>query len=131
MTRQGKKRRAAAAVEMAVVMPLLMTMLLGIVEFGYAFTVRQALVTAAREGARVAVLPGSTDSEINERIGDYLTPLGLDTASIELTRATIENPTEVVHVTVPYADVSLVGGYFGPTDYCLGATCSMRKEGMD
>jgi len=129
--RQGKKRRlGAAAVEMAVVTPLLLTMLFGIIEFGYAFTVRQSLVTAAREGARIAALPGSSSADIQARIDDYLHPLNLN-ATTTLTRATVDNPTERVSVTVPYSQVSLLGGYFGSTNFNLGATCSMRKEGLD
>lgn len=132
MKRLGRKRRlGSAAVEMAVVTPLLLTMLFGIIEFGYAFTVRQSLVTAAREGARLASMPGTTDAAVEDRVREYLDPLGLASTSIELTRATPDNPTEVVEVSIPYADVTLFGGYFGPTNFDLGARCSMRKEGLD
>ncbi|TWT45958.1 TadE-like protein [Phycisphaerae bacterium RAS1] len=128
----GKKlRRGAATVEMAIVTPLLLTMLFGIIEYGWVFTVKQGLTTAAREGARTAALPGSTDEDIQQRISAFLTPLGLTTYSVELTRSTEENPTETVHVLIPYADVTLVGCYFGSTSYNLGATVSMRKEGID
>lgn len=125
------RRRGAAAVEMAVVTPLMLTMLFGIIEFGWAFTVRQAMVTAAREGARVAALPGSTNTDINTRISNYLTPLGLHTYSVTLTHATAQAPTETVHVQIPYRDISLVGCYFGHTGGNISATCSMRKEGID
>jgi hypothetical protein len=125
------RRRAAAVVEMAVVAPLLLTVLFGIIEYGWVFSIRQALTNATREGARVAVLPGSTDEEIQTRINGYLAPLGVTTHTIELTRATPDEPVEVVHVSVPYADVTLIGEYFGSTSYNLGSTCSMRKEGLD
>jgi hypothetical protein len=116
---------------MAVVTPLLLVLLFGIIEYGWVFSVRQALVTAAREGARTAALPGSTDEEIHAKIGDFLSPLGLTTYNVELTHATPGDPTEVVHLTIPYADVTLIGSFFGSTDYDLGARCSMRKEGID
>ena len=51
-----RKARGAAVVEFAVVLPLLLTILFGIIEYGWVFMVRQTLQTAAREGARVAVL---------------------------------------------------------------------------
>jgi Flp pilus assembly protein TadG len=130
--RKGKKLgRAAATVEMAVVTPLLLTMLFGIIEYGWVFSVKQALVTAAREGARTAALPGSTDQDIQQRIANYLTPLGLTTYNVALTHSTPQDPTETVHVTIPYSDVTLVGSFFGSTNYDLGARCSMRKEGID
>ena len=127
----GRTRRAAAVVEMAVVAPLLFAVLFGIIEYGWVFTIKQGLTNATREGARVAVLPGSTDAEILERVNNYLAPLGVTTHTIELTRATTETPVETVHVFVPYADVTLIGEFFGSTDYNLGSTCSMRKEGVD
>ncbi|MBU0640808.1 MAG: pilus assembly protein [Planctomycetes bacterium] len=116
---------------MAIITPLLLTLVFGIIEYGWVFSVKQALVHSAREGARTAVLPGSSEADILERVQSYLQPLGLTTYSVELTRATAQEPTEIVHVTIPYADVTLVGGYFGSTDFNLGSTCSMRKEGLD
>ncbi len=127
----GGGRRAAAAVEMAIVTPLLLTLVFGIIEYGWVFTVRQALVQAAREGARTACLQGSTDADINARIANYMQPLGLHTYQVQLTHATQNNPTETVQVTIPYSDVTLLGSYFGSTNYDLGSTCSMRKEGLD
>jgi Flp pilus assembly protein TadG len=126
-----RSRRAAVAVEMAIVTPLLLTLVFGIIEYGWVFTIKQALVHAAREGARTACLPGSTDNDINTRIATYLAPLGLTTYHVEFTHATEDQPTETVHVTIPYSDVTLVGCYFGNTNYDLGSTCSMRKEGVD
>jgi Flp pilus assembly protein TadG len=133
MTSFGKKRRrAGAAVEMAIVTPLLMTMLLGIIEFGYIFTVRQTLVTAAREGARLAALPGSSTQAVQDLVENYLSDtMGLTAKEILIERSTPEDPTESVTVKVAYADVSLVGGYFGAKTYDLVGSCSMRKEGID
>jgi Flp pilus assembly protein TadG len=48
--------RGAAAVEFALVMPILLLLLFGIIEFARAWNVRQTLTDAAREGARVAVV---------------------------------------------------------------------------
>jgi hypothetical protein len=116
---------------MAIVTPILLTMLFGIIEYGWVFTVRQALVTAAREGARTASLPGSTEQEVRDRIAQYMTPLGMATYTVTFTHPLPDNPVESVHVAIPYSDVTLLGSYFGSTNYNLGATCSMRKEGVD
>jgi Flp pilus assembly protein TadG len=126
-----RRKWAAAAVEMAIVTPILLTMLFGIIEYGWVFTVRQALVTAAREGARTAALPGSTVTEVETRISEYLNPLGLSTYSSDVTVDDDGRPVGTVALQIPYADVSLVGCYFGNTDGNLIASCSMRKEGVD
>jgi Flp pilus assembly protein TadG len=133
-TTQSRRRararaRGATVVEMAIVAPLLLSILFGIIEFGWVFMVRQTMTTAAREGCRVAALQGSTEQDILDRVSGYMQPAGLSGYEVTTTRATPDDPTETVRITIPYADVSLLGGYFGPTDFNLGATCSMRKEG--
>lgn len=128
----GKKRRAAAVVEFAVVLPLLLTILFGIIEYGWVFMVRQTLQTAAREGARVSVLATSSApwTSAKARASEVVAPLGLS-ASTTVTETTVAGSQVVTFVvTVPYADVSLTGGYFGPTDFNLSGTCSMRREGF-
>ena len=117
--------------ELAVVLPLLLTLVFGIIEFGWVFMVRETLVNSSREGARVAVLQGSTEQDIQERVDASMTPTGLTTYTVQISRSSPGDPNEQVQVLIPYADVSLLGGFFGPTDFNLGATTVMRKEGAD
>lgn len=53
---EGLRDRGAAAVEMALVLPLLCTMLFGVIDFGRLFNAEIQLSQAAREGARIAAL---------------------------------------------------------------------------
>lgn len=59
--RAGKRKisgeRGTEMLEFAFVISLLMTLLLGIVTFARAFNIYQSITRAAREGARMAVLP--------------------------------------------------------------------------
>ncbi len=131
--RLGSRRaRAAAVVEFAVVSPLLMAVLFGIIEYGYVFMVRQTLTNAAREACRVAVLQTTAEpySEVTSRVDDIMAPTGLTTYSVAMTHWTIADPTEAVTVSIPYADVSLLGNFFGERSGDLVGTCSMRKEGV-
>jgi len=123
--------RGAAAVELAVVLPLLLTLVFGIIEFGWVFMVRETLTNSSREGARVAVLQGSTEQDIRDRVAASMNPTGLSTYTVQISRSSPGNPSETVKVLIPFADVSLLGGYLGPTDFNLGATMVMRKEGAD
>lgn len=59
--------RGAAAVEMAIVLPLLVLLLGGIVDFGRAFYTKNILTNAAREGARAASFASITSAEITSR----------------------------------------------------------------
>jgi Flp pilus assembly protein TadG len=58
--------RGAAAVEMALVMPLLIAMIIGIIDFSRIFNAELQLSQAAREGARLASL-GFSLSDVQDR----------------------------------------------------------------
>lgn len=118
-------------VEFAIVSPLLVTILFGIMEYGYVFLVQQSLTNAAREGCRIAVLQSTTApyTAVNDRVGEIMDAAGVTSYSVNMTHATAEIPTEQVIVTVPYDSVSLTG-LFGSRGFDLTGQCSMRKEGM-
>jgi hypothetical protein len=61
---RGLRDRAGQALaEMVLVTPILLLLVFGIIEFGLAFRTHQIATNSAREGARVAVLPSTTDVE--------------------------------------------------------------------
>lgn len=147
---RSKAHRGAAVVEMAVVSPLLLMLLLGIVEFGYIFMVEQSLTNATREACRLATLPGTTDEQIRSRLQDTVAGTGLeiDTSMVVIQRSTGTTPTVSVRVQMPYEDVTLLGvlpsslfcGFNGGTgegdstpdaigSKTIGSSCSMRVEG--
>ena len=72
------RRRGATAVEMAIVLPLLLALVFGIIEFGRAMMVQQILVNTAREATRRAVIPGATDEQVYKIIDGYLANAGID-----------------------------------------------------
>ena len=52
-----------AAVEFALILPVLLLLVLGIINFGYLFGQKLALNQAVREGARQSVVPGTNNGE--------------------------------------------------------------------
>lgn len=133
MKRRKGKRLALAAVtvELAVVSPVMFAMLFGIIEFGWLFTVRHTMVNAAREGARVGAIQGTDASDVEARVIELLAPMGLeDKVTIAITEATTDEPNVSVLLTVPQANVSLVGNFFGFEQGTITAFASMRREGM-
>lgn len=138
--RRGRIRRGAAIVEMAVVSPLLLTMVFGVIEFGNSFMVRQMLTNAAREGARVAAIqPVADDEAIRNAVRTAMAARGgivIDNGDIEITHwCKVGGPggtpdfTETVKITVDYDDVAIFGTFFGVWNDIISFS-SMRKEGV-
>lgn len=63
--------RGAELVEFAIVLPLMLLVVMGIVDFGFMFQRYVVLTNAAMEGARVAVLPGYGDADVQDRVSAY------------------------------------------------------------
>lgn len=116
MTERGNRTRnpkGQALVEFALILPVLMLLLLGIVEFGRAWNAKQVLTDAAREGARLAVVgdPTVTQSRV-----DSLVKLVIARAGFDSTQLTIAYPDGFktgtgnitsVELSLPYQFVAL------------------------
>ena len=136
--------RGTALIEMAFTLPLLLLISIGIIEFGRAFQTWQVLTNAAREGARVAVLPGISDSMVTARVNEYIQAGVLDasvTPTISIQRnATISYGTGTatgsrVTVSYPYHFMVLNGiarlvvstTTLG-ADFTMATSATMRNE---
>ena len=67
-----RSEEGAQLVEFALVLPLLLLLMLGIAEFGFMFQRYEVVTNAAREGARLAVLPGYGNTDVQARVAAYL-----------------------------------------------------------
>ncbi len=65
-------------VEMALVLPVFVALMLGVIEFGRAIMVGQLVTNAAREGCRQAILDGSTNTAVSDFVKQFLA----DTANV-------------------------------------------------
>ena len=75
----------AEMIEFGLTLPLLLLVVLGIIEYGFVFQQYEVVTNAAREGARIAVLPNYADTvahaqtNVTARVDQYLTSAGLST----------------------------------------------------
>ena len=76
-----RRERGAELVEFALTFPMLLLVMLGIIDFGFLFQRYEALTNAAREGARVAVLPDYAEADVIARVNTYLASGGLTGAT--------------------------------------------------
>ena len=75
---RGRRDRGQSLIEFALVLPMLLVLFFGIIEFGNAWRIFQLVTNTAREGAREAVLPSSTTFTVDSIIDERLNGSGLD-----------------------------------------------------
>jgi Flp pilus assembly protein TadG len=137
-----RSERGAELIEFALVLPLLLFIILGLVDFGFMFQRFEVVTNAAREGARMAVLSGYTDADVEARVRSYLTTGGVAATTSNCTVTTtdytisggagVAMPGKQVQVTYasPYLFLGPVAGWFGGsfTSANLAGVAIMRKE---
>jgi Flp pilus assembly protein TadG len=67
-----RRHRGAAMVELAVTLSMLTTLIFGMVEFGYAYYVKNMLAGAAREGVRAGIVSGAVEADVTTAISNAL-----------------------------------------------------------
>ncbi len=92
----SRKPRGAAVVEFALVLPLLLTIVFGTIEWGYYFFTREIVINSAREGARAGTLqytpPTSATAQAISTATTYLTNAGLAAARATISSAPASGP---------------------------------------
>lgn len=103
--------RGAAAVEFALIVPLLLLLLLGVVEFGRVLNAQLQLSAAARESVRVMAIQKQPATAIGAAIAaaPNLRPL-LVAANVQVTPVSCGATTDVT-VTITYS-MDLLSGLF-------------------
>lgn len=129
-----KKRRGAAAVEFAVVAPVFLLLVFGMIEYGRMVMVQQILTNASREGARCAVLDGATHQMVVDTVTQYLTSGSIQGANITVNPTNPEDAGFGDPVTVT-VDIGFSGVSWLPSPMYLGgttlsATTVMRRESV-
>jgi Flp pilus assembly protein TadG len=132
----GRRRRGAVALEFAILISFFLLLLFGMIELGRAIQVSQILTNAAREGARRAIVPGATNTQVEQIISTYMTAAAIPSheTSIQIngtagSLATAASHDELaVRVSTPYASVSWGVMRLIPADRVFSATVTTRKE---
>src|SRR3954470_1062330 len=155
-TRLRRDERGQAVVELALTLPLLLLMVMGMFDFGVMFQRYEIVTNAAREGARVGVLTGAgySTGDAQQRALQYLSIGGLNvpvrgcggalapgtrcaqatTSTVTITGSspakTVNQVTVVVEYDHAYALVGPMMGLFGSSlgTVRLRAVSSMRVE---
>lgn len=128
MRTEGRRReRGSAAVEFALVLPILLLVLLAMIQVGVVARDQLLLWQAARAGARAASV-GSDDAAIRDAAVAAAPGLDRDAMEVRIDRA--GGRGDPVTVTVAYAVpvARFVAGWLLPDEVRLSAQGIMRQE---
>jgi Flp pilus assembly protein TadG len=130
-----------ALLDMVFVLPVLLGVTFGAIEYGYALYIKHSLQAAAREGARAAIVAGATATTVQDAIDASMQASGFVQAkytrppTIVPANWTSSTAGTTISVTVQTtwgtAGVSVLPTWLGgiPTTKNLAGGTTMRKEG--
>ncbi|HEV7223472.1 MAG TPA: TadE/TadG family type IV pilus assembly protein [Pirellulales bacterium] len=139
MIRQRRRndRRGTSAVEFAFIAPVFFMLVIGMIEFGRAMMVQQALTNAARQGARLATLDSTNNSSnptpaslVTTEVNQALSAASISGAATAISPALPAAAGQDISVTVsvPYRSVTWVPSPWFLGNATLTANCVMRRE---
>lgn len=125
-----KNQKGQALVEFAIVLPILLMLVMGIIQFGMMLNSYLAIENASREGARAGIV-GSTDAEIETLIISTSPSLNPADLTVILTPSeTNRRSGDTLTVTVTYNykfNIPIISSIFDNGKIITGQT-SMRIE---
>lgn len=133
--RTRRTERGAAAVEFAIVLPVLVAIICGTIDWGYYFFTRSVVINASREGARVGTLqvspPATPEGEAENAAVTYLKAASLDGDAIVQTNVNVDGgacPAGSSCVRITYDAGGSLTGFLGTlVPGSIVAYAEMRK----
>lgn len=130
-----KSQKGASAIEFAIILPVLVLLLFGTIEFSLLLYNQQVITNASREGARAGIVaqsPRVSDAEISTIVTSYgggnLITFGAANVPISVTTRTGDTFQSDLTVDVTYNYGFLVLGNFGFGPITLSARTVMKME---
>jgi len=128
LTRYVKNNQGQTLVEFALVLPVLLLLIIGSMEFGLVINQYLVLAEAAREGARSAALGGS-DVQVTAVVKAAASQI--DTTQLTVTilpTPRIRGSGATVTVKKPVQAITLLMNPFFPAGYMVQGAATMRVE---
>jgi Flp pilus assembly protein TadG len=135
--RRPAPRRGVSAVEFALVAPLLVTLILGMIELARGFQVKEVLSDATQQACRTASQPGKGNSDVqaqvdnimaDNKITGYSVTILVNGVASDVATAT-RNDQVSVKVAVPASQVYWVSTLFLKAQMIESETVVMLRQG--
>jgi Flp pilus assembly protein TadG len=121
--RRKLDRDGVAAIETAIVMPFVIAVLMGIVEFGWLFYVETTMADVARAVTRDvsvgSITKANADTEVLSRLSNYGYNFAVTVTEI--------NNDVTIDISIPMTDAALIN-FLGVLSGNIDTTVTMRKE---
>jgi Flp pilus assembly protein TadG len=123
--------KGQSLVEFALVLPILLLVIFGLFDLGYAVFIKNMISNAAREGARTGIIISKTDADIRARVNAAAPGLNLTPTQVAITPPNKRKFDEPITVTVTYTYAPftpVIGGITGSVP--ISSTSVMLVEGV-
>ena len=122
---QKVRESGSALVEVALILPIILVLAMGMLDFGRAFHTKSLLDQAAREGCRLAVVTAPDVTLVQGRVTSILATGGITPGAITVTGP---DPSRMVTVTVNATFTFATPGVFAFVGASYGNTLSMAGQ---
>ena len=130
-SRKANDRHGVAAVEFALVVPILFLMFFAALEFTRVAMIRHTADNAVYEACRVGIIPGATRVEVEQRAIDVLSTIGVSDVTVRIVPNSIDRNTDEVRVSV---EIELDSNSYVPPHFFQGQRITreltLRREGI-
>ena len=129
------RKRGTAVVEAVIVLPLLLLLTLGMIEYGWLFMRMHQIQNVARQAARYAVTPDATTAAAQGVISTTMSNLGISASaySYTFTPANVASLTPgqtlTVQIQATSNNLGIAGSSIIPMPTNVYASITMSKEG--
>jgi len=127
-----RSEEGAALVEFAIVLPVLLLLVFGIIDFGRALSAQNSIVAAVNDGARLAAVqyPSVDQQAVRDSVKSFLAPLGI-TPTVVVRENPSRGPVQSITVEVsryPFRPITPLAGALGFSTIPISASATFRWE---
>lgn len=133
LPRVVRRLRGQSLMEFALVLPLILLIVMGILDLGWAVYARNTISNAAREGARTGIIYSASDAQICADVQASAAGLGLTCSQISIDPSPARTFGKPITITVAYtytARTPIIGQFVTGNGLALTASSSMLVEGV-
>lgn len=130
----NQKFHGVALVETAIILPLVLLLCMGVIEYGWMFIKASTLNHAARNAARVAIRPDATPGQVRAAVNSVLGTAGMLGYTLTSSPSDLSGvrpgDSITVSLSIPYSRLALTHLPLLPVPQQLYSSVTMAKEGL-